>query len=216
MRGSEGSELASVSPPWDFAEFRDGVYFEDLEVPVDMAVIPPRGIKHGFAGLMDAYNGQRVLPVPSARHRGRRIRAGLSVRARAGAVWASDCEFQGLQWMLVDMDIKLEMRATCYGRRQRAPPRIVPNATMAARAKIFASESAIEVTNDALNSGATGYSRNQPMERVRDARMFAIAGGTAQILRTVVASRLLGRKLPQAGNGYVNSKPAREMPIAAE
>jgi hypothetical protein len=36
----------------------------------------------------------------------------------------------------------------------------------------------------------------------RDARMFTIGGGTAQILRTVVASRLLGRKLPQSRDGY--------------
>jgi hypothetical protein len=36
----------------------------------------------------------------------------------------------------------------------------------------------------------------------RDARMFTIGGGTAQILRTVVASRLLGRKLPQSRDGH--------------
>jgi 3-sulfinopropanoyl-CoA desulfinase len=51
---------------------------------------------------------------------------------------------------------------------------------------------------------AVAYSRNRPLERmVRDARMFTIGGGTAQILRTVVASRLLGRKLPQSRDGYV-------------
>jgi len=38
---------------------------------------------------------------------------------------------------------------------------------------------------------------------VRNARMFTIGGGTAQILRTVVASQLLGRKLPQTREGYV-------------
>ena len=64
---------------------------------------------------------------------------------------------------------------------------------------------AIKVTNDALQLfGAAGYSRNRPLERmVRDARMFTIGGGTAQILRTVVASRLLGRRLPQTRDGYV-------------
>ena len=63
---------------------------------------------------------------------------------------------------------------------------------------------AIKVTNDALQVfGAAGYSRNRPLERmVRDARMFTIGGGTTQILRTVVASRLLGRKLPQSRDGY--------------
>ena len=36
----------------------------------------------------------------------------------------------------------------------------------------------------------------------RDARMFTIGGGTAQILRTVVASRILERKLPQTRDGF--------------
>ena len=82
-----------------------------------------------------------------------------------------------------------------------------PDPTEAAQAKIFTSEMAIKVTNDALQLfGAAGYSRNRPLERmVRDARMFTIGGGTAQILRTVVASRLLGRRLPQTRDGYLNA-----------
>ena len=48
-----------------------------------------------------------------------------------------------------------------------------------------------------------GYSRNLPLERMaRDARMVTIGGGTAQILRTVVASRILERKLPQTRDGF--------------
>jgi alkylation response protein AidB-like acyl-CoA dehydrogenase len=83
----------------------------------------------------------------------------------------------------------------------------LPDPTEAAQAKIFTSEMAIKVTNDALQLfGAAGYSRDRPLERmVRDARMFTIGGGTAQILRTVVASRLLGRRLPQTRDGYLNA-----------
>ena len=57
---------------------------------------------------------------------------------------------------------------------------------------------------DALQCfGSSGYGRDLPMERhVRDARMFTIAGGTAQILRTQVASAVLGMKLPQTRDGY--------------
>lgn len=74
----------------------------------------------------------------------------------------------------------------------------------AAQAKVFASEMAIKVTNDALQIfGAAGYSRARPLERmVRDARMFTIGGGTAQVLRTQVASRILGQRLPQTRDGY--------------
>jgi hypothetical protein len=48
-----------------------------------------------------------------------------------------------------------------------------------AMAKTLASEAAARVTNDALQIfGASGYSRDLPLERmVRDARMFTIAGG---------------------------------------
>ena len=37
---------------------------------------------------------------------------------------------------------------------------------------------------------------------VRDARMFTIGGGTAQILHTVIAARILDRRLPQTRDGY--------------
>jgi alkylation response protein AidB-like acyl-CoA dehydrogenase len=84
---------------------------------------------------------------------------------------------------------------------------------LAAQAKILAAETAVRVTNDALQlHGAAGYSRDRPLERmVRDARMFTIGGGTAQVLRTQVASALLGRKLPQTRDGY-----ARGDAMAAE
>ena len=54
-----------------------------------------------------------------------------------------------------------------------------------------------------------------PPRLVRDARLFTIGGGTAQILRTVVASKILDRRLPQTRDGYVketqesNKKSAR-------
>ena len=73
-----------------------------------------------------------------------------------------------------------------------------------ARAKAFASETAIKVVSDALQMfGARGYGDQEPLERMyRDVRMFTIGGGTAQILRTVVASRILDMKLPQTRDGF--------------
>jgi alkylation response protein AidB-like acyl-CoA dehydrogenase len=120
------------------------------------------------------------------------------------------CEFQGLQWLLVDMSVRLEAaRALIYKAATGTGDRF-PDMTDAARAKILASETAIQVTNDALQLfGAAGYSRNRPLERmVRDARMFTIGGGTAQILRNVVASKLLKRKLPQTRDGYKGQSKA--------
>ena len=44
----------------------------------------------------------------------------------------------------------------------------------------------------------------QAIERMaRDVRMFTIGGGTTEVLRTLIASKALGRKLPQTRDGYV-------------
>ena len=109
--------------------------------------------------------------------------------------------------MLADMSTQLEAARGLVYRAASTGDSEFPESLEAAQAKIFTSEMAIRVTNDALQLfGAAGYSRKRPVERmVRDARMFTIGGGTAQILRTVVASRLLNRKLPQTRDGYVEA-----------
>ena len=189
------------------------IRFEEMWLPADSLVLPPRGLAKGFADLMNAYNGQRIGAATVA--------LGL---AEGGYALALDyaqareqfgrpiCEFQGLQWMLADMSIQIAAaQALIYKAATRGGVGF-PDANDAAQAKIFASEMAIKVTNDALQVfGAAGYSRDRPLERmVRDARMFTIGGGTAQILRTVVASRLLGRKLPQGRDGYETEPRAAE------
>ncbi len=183
------------------------ILLEDLEVPAEMALIPPEGVRRGFAGLMNAYNAQRLGAGTVALG----IAAGAFDLALAYAQEREQfgrpiCEFQGLQWMLVDMHTRLEAARLLLHRAAAGAGAGFPDVAQAAEAKIFASESAIAVTNDALQVfGAAGYSRDLPLEHmVRDARMFTIGGGTAQILRTVAAARLLDRKLPQTRDGYLN------------
>jgi len=184
------------------------IIFEDLHIPDDMVLVPPEGMGRGFAGLMTAYNAQRVgaatvaLGIAQGAYELALDYAGT--REQFGRPIA---EFQGLQWMLVDMSIAIEAaRLMIYKAAVGTDGKTgFPDITAAASAKIMAAEVAIKVTNDALQVfGAAGYSRNLPLERmVRDARMFTIGGGTAQILRTVVAGQILGRKLPQTRDGHM-------------
>ncbi len=184
------------------------IIFENLPIPADMMLAPPEGLRRGFAGLMTAYNAQRVgaamvaLGIAQGAYELALEYAGT--REQFGRPIA---EFQGLQWMLVDMNIGIEAaRLMIYKAAASTDGETgFPEMTAAASAKIMAAEVAIKATNDALQVfGAAGYSRNLPIERmVRDARMFTIGGGTAQILRTVVASQILGRKLPQTRDGYL-------------
>ncbi|MBW4092897.1 MAG: acyl-CoA dehydrogenase [Proteobacteria bacterium] len=178
--------------------------FEDLPVPDDMVLRHRNGALVGFGELMDAYNTQRVGAATVA--------LGLAQGAFDAALEFARTrhqfgrpigEFQGLQWMLADMATGLNAaRLSVWRAAASADP--FPDPLLAAEAKLFTSELAIKVTNDALQIfGARGYSRDWPLERmVRDARMFTIGGGTAQVLRTMIAGRLLGWKLPQTRDGY--------------
>src|SRR5262249_23284277 len=86
-----------------------GLIFDNLEVPAEVLSMPQRGLRHGFAELMDAYNGQRVGAATVA--------LGLAQGAYEKAVTYANrreqfgrpiAEFQGLQWMMADMSIGLE------------------------------------------------------------------------------------------------------------
>ena len=184
------------------------VLFEDLEVPEDMVLVPPQGVRKGFAGLMDAYNGQRVGAATVALGIAESAYELALGHARKRRQFGRPiAEFQGIQWMLADMSIQLAAaRALIYKAAAGAGDGF-PDKREAAEAKVFASEMAVRVTNDALQiHGAMGYSRNLDLERkVRDARMFPIAGGTAQILRTQVAGAILGIRTPQSRDGYLKA-----------
>ena len=188
------------------------IIFEDLEIDADMAVIPPEGLGHGFAGLMNAYNGQRVgagtVAMGVAAGAYEEAMRYVKIREQFSRPIA---EFQGLQWMLADMNVSLDAARMMLWRAAASSQTSntgFPDPLMAAQAKLIASETAVKVTNDALQlHGAAGYSRNLPIERmVRDARMFTIGGGTAQMLRNLIAGRILDMKTPQTRDGYMPKK----------
>ena len=182
------------------------LHCRDLRVPKDSLLRPPGGLKRGFAALMRAYNAQRVgagtvaLGIAGAAYD--RARDYLKARRQFGRPIA---EFQGLQWMLADMAVKLSAARALIYKAAAGDEDGFPEMNQAAQAKLFAAEAAQRITHDALQlHGAAGYARSLPLERhVRDARMFTIAGGTAQILRTQIAASELGMKLPQTRDGYL-------------
>ncbi|MEM0987232.1 MAG: 3-sulfinopropanoyl-CoA desulfinase [Pseudomonadota bacterium] len=188
------------------------VYFEEMFVADDMVVSPEGDPKRGFAKLMTAYNSQRVgagtVALGVAQGAYEHAVSYVQEREQFGRPIA---EFQGLQWMLADMSIGLAASQALIWKAAASDKSGFPDMGLAAQAKIMAAETAVKVTNDALQlHGAAGYSRQRPVERmVRDARMFTIGGGTAQVLRTQVASGILGRKLPQTRDGYA------EQPVVA-
>jgi len=108
-------------------------------------------------------------------------------------------EFQGIQFMLADMAMKVEAaRQLTYAAAARSERAMagakVPDLTFISSAcKCFASDVAMEVTTDAVQLlGGYGYTREYPVERMmRDAKITQIYEGTNQIQRVVMARQLL-------------------------
>ncbi|MDQ6935016.1 MAG: acyl-CoA dehydrogenase family protein [Actinomycetota bacterium] len=103
-------------------------------------------------------------------------------------------DFQGLQFMLADMGMRIEAaRQLTYaaaGRSERGDQDLT---FFGAAAKCFASDVAMEVTTDAVQVlGGYGYTRDYPVERMmRDAKITQIYEGTNQVQRIVIARQLL-------------------------
>lgn len=101
--------------------------------------------------------------------------------------------FQGLQWMVADMDVKIEAARYLVYKAAYNKDHGMPYTVDAARAKLFAAEVAMEVTTKAVQLfGGYGYTKDYPVERMmRDAKITEIYEGTSQVQRMVIASHVM-------------------------
>ncbi|MDM4722574.1 acyl-CoA dehydrogenase family protein [Micromonospora sp. WMMA1363] len=103
-------------------------------------------------------------------------------------------DFQGIQFMLADMGMKVEAaRQLTYAAAGRSERGDADLTYFGAAAKCFASDAAMEITTDAVQLlGGYGYTRDYPVERMmRDAKITQIYEGTNQVQRVVMARQLL-------------------------
>ncbi|WP_153395626.1 acyl-CoA dehydrogenase family protein [Ornithinicoccus halotolerans] len=103
-------------------------------------------------------------------------------------------EFQGVQFMLADMAMKLEAaRQLVYVAAAKSERGEDDLPFFGAAAKCYASDAAMEITTDAVQLlGGYGYTKDFPVERMmRDAKITQIYEGTNQIQRLVMARQLL-------------------------
>ena len=102
--------------------------------------------------------------------------------------------FQGLQFMLADMATQVEAaRALTYAAARTVDGGAKNVSRISAMAKVFASDTAMRVTTDAVQVfGGYGYMKEYPVEKMmRDAKITQIYEGTNQIQRNVIGSYLM-------------------------
>ncbi|MEU6137097.1 acyl-CoA dehydrogenase family protein [Nocardioides sp. NPDC047086] len=168
------------------------VYFDNVRIPADR-IIGEEGL--GFTYAMQTLDHTRITIAAQAVG----VAQGaldyalgyIKERKQFGKPIA---EFQGVEFMVADMGMKIEAaRQLTYaaaGRSERGDKDLT---FFGAAAKAFASDVAMQVTTDAVQLlGGYGFTRDYPVERMmRDAKITQIYEGTNQVQRIVMARQLL-------------------------
>ncbi|WP_380279049.1 acyl-CoA dehydrogenase family protein [Kitasatospora purpeofusca] len=167
------------------------VYFDNVRIPVDR-MIGAEGT--GFATAMRTLDHTRVTIAAQALGIAQGAldyaKGYVGERRQFGKPIG---DFQGVQFMLADMAMKLEAaRQLTYAAAARSQRGDGDLTFFGAAAKCFASDAAMEITTDAVQLlGGYGYTRDYPLERMmRDAKITQIYEGTNQIQRIVMARNL--------------------------
>jgi alkylation response protein AidB-like acyl-CoA dehydrogenase len=167
------------------------VYFDNVRIPADR-IIGAEGT--GFATAMKTLDHTRITIAAQALGiaQGALDHAKGYVRERR-QFGKAVAEFQGVQFMLADMAMKLEAaRQLTYAAAAKSQRLDADLTFFGAAAKCFASDAAMEITTDAVQLlGGYGYTRDYPVERMmRDAKITQIYEGTNQVQRIVMARNL--------------------------
>ena len=105
----------------------------------------------------------------------------------------SIAKFQNTQFQLADMQTKTDAARLLVYQAAMAKEKGLPYTVLAAEAKLFAAEVAMEVTTKAIQlMGGYGYTRDYPVERMfRDAKITEIYEGTSEVQRMVISGAML-------------------------
>ena len=165
--------------------------FEDMVIPGDRLLGKENG---GFKIAMTTLDGGRIGIASQALGiaQGALDQAIKYMKERVQFGKTLD-KFQGLQWMVADMDTKIEAARLLVRKAAWLHDQDLPFTKEAAQAKLYAAEVAMDVTTKCVQIfGGYGYIREYPMERMmRDAKITEIYEGTSQVQRMVIAGQLL-------------------------
>ena len=168
--------------------------FSDYRVPADRLIggVEGRGLRHALAGLELGRINVAARSVGLAQAALDQALAYSQVRKTFGK---PICEHQAIQLKLADMATRVRAArllladaAAAYDRRERCDME-------AGMAKLFASETAVEVSLEAMRiHGGYGYSKEFTVERLyRDAPFLVIGEGTNELQRIIIARQLVER-----------------------
>jgi alkylation response protein AidB-like acyl-CoA dehydrogenase len=192
-KGWPGFEFGKLEEKmgWQASPMRE-LIFEGCEVPGENLVGEEgQGFVIALAGLDSGRLGIAACSVGLAQAAFDAAVAFAKDRQQFGR---SVIEFQGLQFMLADMATHIEAARRLYREAARLRDAGESYTIAASMAKLFASDTAMRVTTDAVQvHGGYGYMQEYPVERyMREAKALQIVEGTNQIQRMVIGRHLAG------------------------
>ncbi|MDQ2740978.1 MAG: acyl-CoA dehydrogenase [Chloroflexota bacterium] len=170
------------------------VVLENVEVPVENVL---GGEGNGFKVTMDTLDAGRIGIAAQAVGIARAaLEDSLDYVADRRQFGRPISQFQGIQFMLADMATQIQAARNLMLRAAYLRNKDIPCARESSMAKLFAGDTAMRVTTDAVQIfGGYGYMQEYPVERhMRDAKITQIYEGTQQIQRLVIARQVMGGK----------------------
>ncbi len=171
---------------------------DTVEITLDRVRVPDSErlgeVDQGFLDTMRILDGGRVSIAAMALGLGRGAHEMAPSYAKQREAFGKPiAEFQAIQWMLADAQTELDAAELLVRRAAWLADRGQRFTSEASMAKLFASEVATRVCNNALQiHGGYGYTREFDIERhLRDAKLCEIGEGTSQVQRMVISKHLL-------------------------
>jgi alkylation response protein AidB-like acyl-CoA dehydrogenase len=170
------------------------VHFDDFAIPAANLIGGIEG--RGFSQVMTGFEAERLNLAARALGLARAAFDEAIAYARQRVAFGKPiAEHQAIQLKLADMATRIEAsRLLTYSAAQKKTGG-EPCEIEIAMAKVFASDTAVDVSLEAMKIlGGNGYSKDFPVERYyRDAPLTLIGGGTGEIVRLLIARRLMAR-----------------------
>lgn len=167
------------------------LFFADCRIPAENLLGEVNG---GFVQFMKTLDGGRISIAACALGLGRAAyEAALAYAKERRAFGRAIADFQAIQFKLADSATELDAARLLIYQAATRKDAGLPFSKEAAMAKLFASEASERACFQAVQiHGGAGYSREYPVERIyRDNRLMSIGEGTSEILRQVIARRVL-------------------------
>ena len=222
--GTRGSSAFIVEKGWKGFEFGDHydkmgirssstaeLIFNDVKVPAEN-LLGKEG--DGFKIAMATLDGGRIGIASQALGIAQGAYEAAVDYAKERVQFGKPIGFQqAISFKLADMATKLRCARMLVYSAAEMKEHHVPYGMESAMAKMYASDIALEVTNDALQIfGGTGFLKGMDVERMyRDAKITTIYEGTNEIQRVVIASHIMGK--PPKREGGSSSQPKKPAPI---